>query len=58
MQAAVFSVSIDNEDAIKSWLEDVQGAARRAQEALDELRSKLDTEPHISITLHRNEAGE
>lgn len=53
LNAVVFSASIENEAAIRHWVESVQQQAGAAQQALDELADLLNSRPHISITLTR-----
>lgn len=58
LNAVVFSASIDNENAIRRWIESVQEAAGAAERALDDLAGVLAANPHISITLHRSANNE
>jgi hypothetical protein len=57
LNAVVFSASIENEAAIRRWVESVQEQAGAAQQALDELAALLNSRPHVSITLTRGESG-
>ena len=52
-KAIVLSASIDNEQAIREWIESVQARCREVQEELDDLTAALRSAPHISITLHQ-----
>lgn len=56
-KAIVLSASIDNEHAIREWIESVQGRCRELQEELDGLTAALRDAPHISITLHQSKSG-
>jgi hypothetical protein len=58
LQAAVFSASIQNQDAIDEWMQRVHKATGAAQMALDDLRELLVATPHISIELRRDDAKE
>lgn len=51
LNAVVFSASIENEHAIRLWIESVQDQADVARQALDDLGRLLDSRPHIAITL-------
>lgn len=53
LNAVVFSASIENEAAIRRWVESVQEQTGAAQQALDELANLLNSRPHIAITLTR-----
>ncbi len=53
LDVAVFSASIDNEDAIREWIEAVGERAKAADLALSALSETLRNNPHVSITLHR-----
>lgn len=54
VKTVVLSASIDNEDAIREWIDTVGEATRAVQAAFDALSEQLRAAPHISITLHQN----
>lgn len=54
LNTVVLSASIDNEDAIRQWVERVQEQAGIARQALDELARLLDKQAHIVISLHQS----
>lgn len=54
MKPVVLTASIDNEDAIKQWVDSVGAAAHAVQEAIDDLSRQLADAPHIAITLHQH----
>lgn len=53
-KAIVLSASIDNEQAIRDWLQQVGDRSREVGDALDRLSEELRNGPHISITLHQS----
>lgn len=55
LNTVVFSASIENESAIRQWLERVQEQAGKAQQELDALAGLLQRNPHVSITLTAND---
>lgn len=57
LNTVVFSASIDNEDAIRRWVESVQEQAGVARQALEELAGLLNKQPHIAISLTTSQQG-
>lgn len=57
VQTVVFSASIENEAAMRRWMESVQRQTQAAQTALDDLASLLHHRPHVAITLNANDSS-
>ena len=58
LKTVTFSASIENEAAIRRWMEEVQRMADAARTALDDLSMALTDRPHIAISLTAGENEE
>lgn len=56
-KALVLTASIENEDAIRRWLANVQDECRSVQRHIDELADHLRDAPHIQIHLEQTDGG-
>lgn len=54
-QAIVLTASIDDEDAIRRWIDSVGAATEEVRRALDSLVETLKQAPHIAITLRQHQ---
>lgn len=51
LKPIVFSASIENEVAIRQWVESIQGQVDAVRQALDDLNNLLRQNVHVAITL-------
>lgn len=58
VKAAVFSVTVDNEQDIRAWLADFQAAHDRVKKELDVLCALAKDTPLIQLTIHRDAPDE